>query len=38
MAASQTPLKFKRKDVDTLEVDPINSGESYKLYQQKFHS
>ena len=33
MAARQTPLKFKRKDVDTLEVDSINIADSDKLYQ-----
>ena len=30
----QTPLKFKRRDVDNLEVDVINSGGADKLYQQ----
>jgi hypothetical protein len=29
----QTPLKFKRRDVDNLEVDVINSGGADKLYQ-----
>merc|ERR1712037_762658 len=29
----QTPLKYKRRDVDTLEVDSINSGGADKLYQ-----
>ena len=29
----QTPLKFKRRDVDTLEADVINSGGADKLYQ-----
>ena len=34
----QTPLKFKRRDVDNLEVDVINSGGADKLYQQKCDS
>ena len=29
----QTPLKFKRRNVDNLEVDVINSGGADKLYQ-----
>ena len=32
MAAWHTLMKFKRKGVDTSEIDPINSGESHKLY------
>ena len=28
----QTPLKFKKRDVDILEIDQINSGGADKLY------
>jgi len=29
----QTPLKFKKRDVDILEIDQINSGGADNLYQ-----